>query len=227
MESYLFILLIFAITYPIPMVIHPGLVRVFQVESPEIRRKISHICYGLLFCFYPLISWNLIIPILALLLVFVAHASFLFSDNAVKRLNIRMGSKGSNPQSAICFYIGFLLLYILFTEQYLIYLASALVLTFGDAFAAIAGQKTPIKHYKIFGAAKSLGGSLAFFATAFLILFLFMVTTTPIIFSLAVLFSLGLAGALTIVENLTPYRMDNLTILLATAYLYQYVLTTV
>ncbi len=226
MQSYLLILLIFVVTYPIPMVLQPALVRFYKVQNPEISRKITHICYGLLFCFYPWFTgWSLLIPILGLLLVFIAHGSFLFKDNVVKRLNIRMGSKGNNPQSAFCFYIGFLLLYILFAEQYAIYLASALVLTFGDAFAAIIGQKTPIKTYKILGGIKSLGGSLAFFVSALLILSISMLVTTSFMVSFVLLCAVGMAAILTIVENLTPYRMDNLTILLATAYLYQQVLT--
>lgn len=224
MESYLVILLIFAITYPIPMVVQPALVRFCQVEHPEISRKISHVCYGLLFCAYPLLSWDLLIPIVCLILVFVAHASFLFGDNALKRLNIRMGSKGNNPQSAICFYVGFLLLYILFSGQYAIYLTSALILTFGDAFAAIVGQKNPIKTYKVLGGTKSIGGSFAFFLTAFSILATSMLLTATMGMSFVLLCALTIAAILTIVENITPYRMDNLTILLASAYLYQQVL---
>jgi phytol kinase len=224
MENYLFILLLFAVTYPLPMVVQPVLVRFLYIENHEIKRKISHLCYGLLFCFYPLLGWSLLIPILGLILVLISQSSFLFGDNLFKRLSARMGSKGSNPQSAIAFYIGFLLLYILFAEQYIIYLASALVLTFGDAFAAIVGQTKPLRTYKIVGTTKSLGGSLAFFITTFLAVALCFSIGSALQPGLAILFALVIAAILTFIENITPYRMDNLTILLATAYLYQQVL---
>lgn len=87
----------------------------------------------------------------------------------------------------------------------------ALIMGYGDGFAAIIGENFGRRKYKIFGNEKSLEGSIAMFGFAFLVSAMilgnfigFEVNNMRISFVVAVL------AAST--EALTPYGFDNLTV---------------
>ena len=97
-----------------------------------------------------------------------------------------------------------------------VFVISLLLLGLADGAAAIIGQHIQSLSYNVFGYKKSLAGSLAFFGVALTII-LAVLTAVPTgidahHFLLAVLI---VPLITTIVENISPYGSDNLTVPLA------------
>jgi len=89
-------------------------------------------------------------------------------------------------------------------------------MSYGDGFASLIGARYGRRHYSIFGAKKSVEGSLAMF-TATLVMFI----VVAIYYSreiTALLIPLALVA--TLVEAITPKGLDNLSVSLTTAFIY-------
>ncbi|MCS7144327.1 MAG: SEC59/DGK1/VTE5 family protein [Archaeoglobaceae archaeon] len=89
-------------------------------------------------------------------------------------------------------------------------------MSYGDGFASLIGTKYGKRRFKIFGAEKSLEGSLAmFFAslTMFAVIQLYYIGSANLLI-------LPLAIIATIIEAITPKGLDNLSVSLTIALLY-------
>ena len=92
-----------------------------------------------------------------------------------------------------------------------------LIMAYGDGLAAIIGKKWPIIPYRLGSNEKSVSGSLAMFFSSLLVGFLFLTLTgQPETFFPAFL----LAGIATLLEAITPWGMDNLSVPLLTSASY-------
>jgi phytol kinase len=110
--------------------------------------------------------------------------------------------------------ISYTILALLFASKPYVIAAGILPMAYGDAFAAIIGEKYGKSQYKVF-AKKSLEGSAAMFLASFLSLeasFLFF----SVLYSLPILSltlaALGVALAVTIAEAFSPKGVDNITV---------------
>jgi len=83
-----------------------------------------------------------------------------------------------------------------------------LILGYGDGFANIIGRHVKSKKYKINGQAKSVAGTLTMFLMAFTITSILSIIYAN--FSLTSSLAIALSAAL--LENVTPYKMDNLSV---------------
>lgn len=90
--------------------------------------------------------------------------------------------------------------------------ASLMPMTWGDALAAVAGRRIGKHHYTILGNTRSLEGSAVMFLAGF------VATLIPLVLigQIALLTAMGVAAATalaaTIVEAVSPWGIDNLTV---------------
>ncbi len=108
--------------------------------------------------------------------------------------------------------------------------ASMMPLTWGDAMAAIIGRRYGYHHYTIGSRSRSIEGSLAMllwsWGTTSLALFVMplLLGQTPINWILALLYGAVVAIVCTLVEALSPWGIDNLTIPAAAVLILQLLL---
>ncbi|MBN1483845.1 MAG: phosphatidate cytidylyltransferase [Chloroflexia bacterium] len=95
--------------------------------------------------------------------------------------------------------------------------AGIMALTWGDAMAAMVGEPYGRQHYRLWGQEKSWLGSLACFSWTFLSVTLTLRLVGNYPPPQALLHAILGALAAALAEALTPLRMDNLTVPLATA----------
>lgn len=121
---------------------------------------------------------------------------------------------GRKTYGEILFPIGVILICLL-QPRHSFFTVSLLQLGISDALAAIVGTQVASYSYKVAGYTKSLAGSGTFFVSSIAIFGVYAVTSSsfdPLLLSLIVLASV----IVTVVENLSPYGLDNVTIPLAT-----------
>ena len=97
-----------------------------------------------------------------------------------------------------------------------------LVLGWGDGLAALVGEKVGGKGIRIWGNRKTAAGCAAMFSASFVVVLVFTLLFHPRVRSplVAIGVSATVAAAATAVELATPLWIDNITIPLATAFLY-------
>ncbi|MDF2674940.1 MAG: integral rane protein [Clostridiales bacterium] len=111
-------------------------------------------------------------------------------------LTIITFSKGSHP------YIGGL---------------GVLIMGYGDGFAAVFGTKYTKHSFKIGNSTKTLSGTCAMFIFSFFVAFIVLKIYSPInAFPISVVLALGA----TIIEMVSPWGLDNLSVPLLTTYIY-------
>ncbi len=187
-----------------------GLRRVLCL-SVEFTRKFVHVAVGMIV--FPLVwffrdwYWAIIPPLVFILVNYLSYRRQIFRG-------METGEK--NQLGTVYFPISFSILipFLWFTPALLV--ASLMPMTWGDAFAAILGKRLGRHPYHILGQTRSLEGSAAMFG------FSLVATTLALMafgFSPAAAMLSGLATAIvaTVVEALSPWGIDNLTVPLTSA----------
>jgi phytol kinase len=134
-----------------------------------------------------------------------------------------MESEERGNLGTIYFPIAFGALVYYFWSQPVLMVASMMPLTWGDAMAAVIGQRYGHYRYTIGRHTRSLEGSLGMFfwswITTSLALFAmpYLVQKPPIHWLLALIYGGAVALVCSLVEALTPWGIDNLTIAAAAA----------
>ena len=93
------------------------------------------------------------------------------------------------------------------------------VMGYGDGFAAIVGKSTRFVPYTLLGQTKSLGGSLTMFGASFIALMLLLLIQGRPEFFIA---ALTVALFASIVEGVTPFGLDNLTVPILSSFMYYF-----
>lgn len=125
----------------------------------------------------------------------------------------------------IWFPISFVFLIYYFWGQPVLMVASLMPMTWGDALAATIGRRYGHYLYKVGGQTRSIEGSVAMlfwsWVPTFLALVLMPLVTgkPPINWLLALIYSGAVALLCTVVEALSPWGLDNLTVPAAAALL--------
>jgi len=97
--------------------------------------------------------------------------------------------------------------------------ASLMPMTWGDAAAGFVGVKYGRRRFQIWSQAKSLEGSAAMFLLSWLAVAIALALCSPLGWLAGAGYGLLVAALATLVEALTPWRIDNLTVPLASALL--------
>ena len=180
--------------------------------SIDLTRKFVHIAVGMIA--FPLVllfqSWQLaIIPSLAFIVVnYVSYRRQIFAG-------METGARGQ--LGTVYFPISFSILIPLLWSQPALLVASLMPLTWGDAFAALLGQRCGAHKFTILGQTRSLEGSSAMFVFGLLAVFLTLLFFAQ---SITTSFFLALVVALcaSVVEAFSPFGTDNLTVPLSSAF---------
>ncbi len=123
----------------------------------------------------------------------------------------------------IYFPISFAALIYYFWGQPVLMVASLMPMTWGDAMAAVIGQRHGHYHYRIGGRTRSLEGSIAmlfwsWISTSLALLIMpYLAGKPPIHWLLTLLYGGAVSLVCTLVEAVSPWGMDNLTVPAAAA----------
>jgi phytol kinase len=197
--SYVYLFIVLGIT---------ELLRRRRGYSVDFTRKAIHIAAGMTAYFLLFFEnrWIGIIP----------SVSFIFI-NALSYwkgafLAMETGERGQ--LGTIYFPISFTVVAWLLWHQRPLVVAAVMPMTWGDAFAAVVGRRWGHRKYTILGSSRSLEGSAVFLLTAWIstALPLALLSASPFSGLTAVLVALGMAAAATLVEAVSPWGTDNLTV---------------
>jgi phytol kinase len=135
--------------------------------SPELARKLFHIGGGLLGLALP---WLTPEPWVVILLTALSIGG-LFALTRSRRLDQQAGkvltSVDRDSLGDLCFPVSVCILFLVARWNLVLYGVPILILTFGDAVAALIGVRYGLKRYASTDGFKSVEGSTAFFITAF------------------------------------------------------------
>jgi len=207
-------MLILAISFLLLFTIAEIIYYLFKVNV-EYTRKIVHIGTGCLSMLFPVLIQNhwLILCLcisFAIILLLSLKYNLLKSINSIDRKSV--GSLAYPFAVYICF-----LAQTFLDERIIFYYLPLCILAICDPMAALLGKKWPIGPYIIFGAKKSLLGSIAFFICALILIFLIwnhLHEPALNIDQFIRIFIIAVIG--TIAEALSRDGYDNVTIPLST-----------
>jgi len=120
------------------------------------------------------------------------------------------GEKGN--LGTVYFPLSFSLVIVLFWGSPHLLVASLMPMTWGDAMAAVLGRRYGQFRYTLWGSTRSLEGSVSMFLFAFMATFLVLWLFPPLSLGLSLLYALVVALLATLVEAVTPWHLDNLTV---------------
>jgi phytol kinase len=185
------------------LAIGEGLKR-WQNLSSDFTRKFIHISVGMYSILAILLfeRWELaIIPPAAFIIIN-------FLDWKFGILQAMTSSDRSNL-GTVYFPISFCIIIWVFWDRPELLVSSLMPLTWGDSFAAVIGKRFGRRTYSIFNSTRSLEGSFT--------MFLFSATSSALVLAIMGVdnwlgLSLAVGAGATLVEAVSPFGTDNLTI---------------
>jgi phytol kinase len=188
--------------------------RKWRGYSTEFTRKLIHISVGL-WAFGTVLLFQhwyfaIIPPLSFVVLNYISYRGAIFKS-------VETGEKGN--LGTVYFPISFTVIICLFWARPNLLVASLMPMTWGDALAAILGRRYGRRKYNMLGSTRSVEGSLAMFLFSWLSTFLALWLLPPLGWLTSLLYSLALAVFATLVEGLSPWHVDNLTVPLLSATL--------
>jgi phytol kinase len=183
--------------------------RKWRGYSVEFTRKFIHIAVGM-WAFGTVLlfesrAWAIVPPI-----AFVAINAFSYWQGTFKAMET--GEKGQ--WGTIYFPISFAALIWLLWDRPHLLAAGLMPMTWGDALAAVIGRRIGRRRYTVFGSSRSLEGSAVMFFTSWAVTLIPLILLAPEPLSLAAAVGVAAATAFgaTVVEALSPWGIDNLTV---------------
>jgi phytol kinase len=188
--------------------------RKWRGYSTEFTRKLIHISVGM-WAFGTVLLFEhwyfaIIPPLSFVVLNYISYRREIFKS-------VETGEKGN--LGTVYFPISFAIILCLFWNRPNLLVASLMPMTWGDALAAILGRRYGQRKYSLLGSTRSMEGSLGMFLFSWLSTFLALLLLPPLGWQTSVLYSLTLAVFATLVEALSPWHVDNLTVPLLSAVL--------
>jgi phytol kinase len=177
--------------------------------SVEFTRKFIHVAVGM-WAFGTVLLFErcafAIVPPLA----FVAINALSYWQGTFKAMET--GEKGR--LGTVYFPISFAVLIWLLWERPHLLVASLMPMTWGDALAAVVGRRIGQRHYTVAGSTRSLEGSAAMLLASWAatLVPLLLLAPEPIAPVIAVAAAAATALGATVVEAISPWGIDNLTV---------------
>lgn len=169
----------------------------------EFGRKFIHIFVGSFVAFWPLfLTWNQIIML---------SVAFICVVSVSKKLRLfRSIHSVKRPTGGEVFFAISVGLLALLTQDGWMYMVALLHMSLADGLAAVIGTTYgKSSRYKVMGHTKSIVGSMTFLVISVGILIGYSIGTQTYI---APVMLLGMAAIATILENLSSYGLDNITV---------------
>ncbi len=187
--------------------------------SAEATRKVVHIGSGFGCGMMPFVlnsAWSVFFLALVFVSVFAItrQMGLLPSLHGVQR----------KTQGSLYYPIAVLIVFILSSHTPAIYLASILVLALADGAAAMIGTHYGVHRYRCGPGVRSVEGSVAFCVVSYLAISTTLLLLTEIAPSHVCAVSLGVALVLTMVESMSFYGTDNLSVPVGASLLLGYFL---
>lgn len=176
----------------------------------EFGRKFVHITVGSFVAFWPLLlEWSQIIILSLAFIAVIAVSKYLNLFSAIH--SVQRPTWGEIYFALTVGILAFV------TQDGWIYMAALLHMSLADGLAAIIGLRYGKRsRYSIFGHVKSAVGSLTFLLSSFTILTFYMIgAETALAWPLIAVIALGA----TVLENISPRGLDNLTTPLWVAFI--------
>lgn len=181
--------------------------RKWRGYSTDFTRKFIHITVGMWSVGTVLLfeHWYMaIIPPASFILInYISYRQETFKA-------METGEKGN--LGTIYFPLSFSVIIILFWSRPHLLVASLMPMTWGDALAAVLGARYGQFRYTVWGSTRSLEGSVSMFLFAFIATFLALWIFAPLSLGLGLFYALIVALLATLVEAITPWHLDNLTV---------------
>jgi len=223
----------YALGFIVLFAIGEFLYHVMKVQA-ELTRKFVHLITGVICLSFPFVlstHWSVLILTLAFVAILVISLKF----NLLKSINAVNRKTRGSFLFPIVIYLTFWI-YSIYGEHNMrgsnlyyydkdgtfslggtiYYFLPILLLSVSDPMAALFGKRWPYGKYKILNETKTLIGSSAFFLSAFILSILFIIPNSGSI-SDAILISLSVALATTLIEAVSQKGFDNLLIPLSAA----------
>lgn len=190
--------------------------RKWRGYSNDFTRKFIHVTVG---------TWSVGTVLLfdRWYMAVIPPASFILINYVSYRLEtfkaMETGEKGN--LGTLFFPFSFSIVLLLFWDRPHLLVASLMPMTWGDALAAVLGSRFGQFHYTLWGSTRSLEGSISMLLFAFVATFLALWLFPPLRLGPSLLYALAVAIVATLVEAVTPWHLDNLTVpLISAATLY-------
>lgn len=169
----------------------------------EISRKFVHITVGSFVAFWPFfLSWNEIRFLSGAFLVVVLISKYLKLFQAIH--SVQRPTWGEIFFAAAVGIITFL------TQDPWVYAAALLLMSLADGLAAIVGVQYGMRHrYAVFGATKSIVGTVTFGIVSFAIL---IILNQHIVTSMQIGWIIAVSLLASLIENIGVRGLDNLLI---------------
>ena len=185
----------------------------FFSKNPEISRKIVHIgvCnwWIIVILFFDNVVYASIVPSLFVVINYISYKKNIFSS--MEREDKK--SLGTVYYAISCLILT--LLSFLYFDNKMYACIGLLTMGYGDGFAAIIGKNLKSKEYNIFNQKKSILGSLTMFIVSMVVISII----TAIYGSFSLLTVLLISLVATIIEALSPFGLDNITVPIITTVL--------
>ncbi|MEM2080958.1 MAG: phosphatidate cytidylyltransferase [Candidatus Bathyarchaeia archaeon] len=212
--------------YVLIIIVFSGKMADNRLISRKSARKFLHVMIGNLPFIIPFFTYNsfpLNFPFLVAA-PFVLVTFFATPHSPSKRFYEKMkgltGITEEGHQFGLVFYaVSYTILALFFSSKPYIVAAGVLPMAYGDASAALVGEKYGKRSYRIF-AAKSLEGSVAMFFASFISLavsLLFFSILYPFSIVNVLQAALAVAFVAALAESLSPLGFDNITVPLLSA----------
>ncbi len=178
---------------------------------PEVSRKLVHLAMGLTAAGFPWLFddplWVAACALGSVALLLAVRTLPRLQRGAQVLYAVKRASWGE-----LCFALAVALLYWLSADRPAFYLASLLVLTLGDALAALVGKAYGRARYRTREAEKSWEGSIALFAVSYLAVLVPLLLLTGIGRAECLLIALIVALLAVLMEGASWHGLDNLVL---------------
>ena len=186
----------------------------FSLESED-SRKIVHVSSLLTVCTWPFFLENYGIYIICILFILIniytKRAGMFKAVHTVRRATIGAEILPVGIMISTFFFL---------PENRTSFIYGILIVCFSDLMAELIGKKLKFYEYKIFGQKKSLGGSIAFFISTFLITSgMLIYLGTDIIISHVMIISVLLC----LVEAVHTFGLDNFTLPVVSSIVFNFI----
>lgn len=190
----------------------------------EIQRKLLHIALGLVSLSFPCVFESTFE--VALLMIVALLVLLVLQYTPILRRTLGESIYGVNRSwfGGGLFVASIITLFFLAHDNYVLYFGPLLTITFADAFAAIVGTQYGKKYYTLLGSNKSIEGTVTFFITAFLAIFLLLIFMTSHSLLVITFISIVVASVSTAAELFSGRDLDNITVPAVTFLALQYLL---
>jgi phytol kinase len=182
---------------------------------PELARKLFHIGGGFLGFALPWLTPEPMVVILLTCVSIVGLYTLTRSRGLEESAGKVLTSVGRSSLGDVCFPLSVCILFLVARQQPALYYIPLLILTFGDAVAALIGVRYGLQQYVATDGYKSIEGSTAFFITAFFCVHVWLLLGTNTGRLESLLIALMLSLLVMMLEAVAWSGLDNLFIPLA------------